>query len=252
MRFLAVIPARYESTRLPGKPLLDIGGVPMVVRAARCAAAAGAAEVWVATDHAGIRDAVEAAGFRALLTRADHASGTDRIAEVARELAWPDDELVVNLQGDEPLMPPELPRMVVRRLAVDPSLSMATACHPLRDAAEAFDPNLVKVVVSHAFEAMYFSRAPIPWARDAYAGTRDTLPPDLPVYRHLGIYAYRCGFLREFTHLSQPALERHEALEQLRAMWHGHSVGVVVTEEAPPPGVDTPADLERVRSLLRA
>ncbi len=249
--FCVVIPARHASSRLPAKALLDIAGKPMVVRVAERAAASGAAEVWVATDHPEILEVVQAAGFKAMLTRPDHASGTDRVAEVARTLGWPDSRIVVNLQGDEPMMPPELLRDVAQRLAADPEQAMATLCHPITDAAEMFDPNVVKVVVSRAFGALYFSRAPIPFDRDGFARGQDTLSPDLPVFRHLGLYAYRCAFLRQFTSLSHPALERHEALEQLRALWHGYSIGVVVTRTAPPAGVDTAQDLERVLRLFQ-
>lgn len=248
--FKAVIPARYGSTRLPGKPLADIAGRPMVVRVAERAAASGADEVWVATDHPGVVEAVTRAGHRAMLTRADHATGTDRLAEVARARGWTDDTIVANVQGDEPLIDPALIRAVARELAARPDADVATAGHPIPDAPTLFDPNVVKVVMDHAGYALYFSRAPIPFARDAFARTRDSLPPDLGALRHIGLYAYRVRFLRRFSELSPAPPEKLEALEQLRALWHGHRITVLITEHAPPAGVDTPQDLERVRQAF--
>ncbi|MDR2031772.1 MAG: 3-deoxy-manno-octulosonate cytidylyltransferase, partial [Azoarcus sp.] len=189
--FRVVIPARHASTRLPGKPLADIGGRPMVVRVLERAIASGAQEVWVATDHPGVRDAVRAAGGRALMTRPDHPSGTDRLAEVAAALGWRGDDIVVNVQGDEPLIDPALIAAVARELAADPEAAIATAAHPLRDTGEAFNPNVVKVVCDTRAHALYFSRAPIPWARDAWASGARPLPAGLPLLRHVGLYAYR-------------------------------------------------------------
>jgi 3-deoxy-manno-octulosonate cytidylyltransferase (CMP-KDO synthetase) len=249
-RFVVIVPARLASTRLPRKPLADIGGVPMVVRVARAAAASGADRVAVAADSPEIVDACSAHGVEALLTRADHASGTDRLAEAVEHLGLADDALVVNVQGDEPLMPAAVVRRVAEALAERPDCAIATACHPLHDAAEFFSPNVVKVVTDANGRALYFSRAPIPWSRDAFAAARDRLPPGLPARRHVGLYAYRAGFLRRFPQLPPAALEQHESLEQLRALAHGFGIAVIELTEALPPGVDTPEDLERVRALL--
>lgn len=250
--FRIVIPARYASTRLPAKPLADIAGKPMVVRVLERVGGAGAEEVCVATDHADVRDAVEAAGGTAVMTRPDHASGTDRLAEVATLRGWRDDDIVVNVQGDEPLIDPAMVKAVADALAQDTEAAIATAAHPLADAAEAFNPNVVKVVCDAAGRALYFSRAPIPWARDAWASRRDEVPPGLPMLRHVGLYAYRVGFLRRYTGLEASPLEHWEALEQLRAMWHGYRIRVLELAAAPPAGVDTAADLERVRALFAA
>ncbi|MCG6873910.1 MAG: 3-deoxy-manno-octulosonate cytidylyltransferase [Betaproteobacteria bacterium] len=257
LRFQVVIPARYASSRLPAKPLADLAGKPMVVRVVEQARASGAAGVWIATDHDAILQAASAHGCDALMTRADHASGTDRLAEVAERLGFPEDEIVVNVQGDEPLMPPALIGELAHTLARRTAASIATACHPIADPAEAFNPNVVKVVTDHAGYALYFSRAPIPFARDAWAphlgsSAPTLLPEGLPCYRHIGIYAYRAGFLREYSKLASAAVERFEALEQLRALWHGHRIAVIVTDTAPPAGVDTPGDLERVRQIFDA
>ncbi|NMG74504.1 3-deoxy-manno-octulosonate cytidylyltransferase [Aromatoleum diolicum] len=248
--FHVVIPARYASTRLPGKPLADIGGKPMVVRVLERARKAGAASVWVATDHASVLDAVKAAGGDALMTRADHASGTDRLAEVVDALGWSADDIVVNVQGDEPLIEPALIAAVARALADTPDAAIATAAHPLGDAAEFFNPNVVKVVCDARDHALYFSRAPIPWARDAFAASREAVPAGLPVQRHVGIYAYRAAFLRRYAGLAPSPLEHWEALEQLRALWHGYRIRVLSVAEAPAAGVDTPEDLERVRAVF--
>jgi 3-deoxy-manno-octulosonate cytidylyltransferase (CMP-KDO synthetase) len=249
-RFVVIVPARLASTRLPRKPLADIGGVPMVVRVARVAVASGAAQVAVAADSADIVDACRAHGIEALLTRADHASGTDRLAEAVEHLGLADDAVVVNVQGDEPLMPAAVVRRVAEALADRADCAIATACHPLHDAAEFFSPNVVKVVMDASGRALYFSRAPIPWSRDAFALGRDRLPPGLPARRHVGLYAYRAGFLRRFPQLPPAPLEQHESLEQLRALAHGFGIAVIELPEALPPGVDTPEDLERVRALL--
>lgn len=259
--FCVVIPARFASTRLPGKPLADIAGKPMVVRVAERAAQSGATVVVVATDHAGVFAAVQAAGFRAVMTSPDCASGTDRLAEVAAHEGWAEDAIVVNVQGDEPLIDPALIRATAERLAERPEAVMATVCHPLTDPAEVFNPNVVKVVLDARDDALLFSRAPIPWARDAWmplspgpspAGGEGSvvIPADLPVFRHVGLYAYRVGFLKAYPGLSQPALERLESLEQLRALWHGYRITVIRSDGASPPGVDTPEDLERVRALF--
>ena len=250
--FTAIIPARYASTRLPGKPLADICGKPMVVRVAERAVAAGADRVVVATDDVRIKAAVEVHGIAACLTAADHATGTDRLAEAAQQLGLADDAIVVNVQGDEPLLSPALIRAVADLAAAHPDAAIATACHLITDPAEAFNPNVVKVVLDARGHALYFSRATIPWARDAFAGGRDTLPQGLPLYRHYGLYAYRVRFLRAFPALAPAPIERFEALEQLRALWHGFRIVVAVTAGTPAPGVDTPEDLDRVRALFAA
>jgi 3-deoxy-manno-octulosonate cytidylyltransferase (CMP-KDO synthetase) len=246
--FTVIVPARYASSRFPGKPLADLAGRPMVVRVADRARASGAARVVVATDDPRIRDAVLAHGHQACMTRPDHPTGTDRLAEAAALLGLADDEIVVNVQGDEPLLAPSLVSEVAALLARTPAAAIATACHPIADAAEHFSPNVVKVVLDCAGFALYFSRAPVPWARDAFAEARDTLPPELPVYRHYGLYAYRVGFLKAYPTLPAAPVERFEALEQLRALWHGYRIVVTVTHGTPAPGVDTPEDLERARA----
>lgn len=247
MGFRIVIPARWASTRLPGKPLADIAGKPMVVRVAEAAARSGADEIWIATDDRRIVEAAAAHGHRAVLTRADHASGTDRLAEVALQQGWSDDAIVVNVQGDEPLIDPALITRVAAALAVDEEAVIATAAYPLTDIAEFLNPNAVKVVVGEKGRALYFSRAPIPWPRDAFAATHDALPPGLPVRRHIGLYAYRVGFLRHYTQLPPVLLEQWESLEQLRALAHGFAIHVVDCACTPAPGVDTPEDLALVR-----
>ena len=248
--FHVVIPARFASSRLPGKPLADIGGKPMVVRVLEQARKAGAASAWVATDHAGVADAVRAAGGDVLMTRADHPSGTDRLAEVVETLGWSDDAIVVNVQGDEPLIDPLLVQSVAAALAAAPDAAIATAAHALHDSAEFFNPNVVKVVCDARGRALYFSRAPMPWARDAFAAGRETLPADLPALRHVGIYAYRVAFLRRYAGLAPSPLENWEALEQLRALWHGFPIQVLTVAQAPAAGVDTPEDLARVRAVF--
>ena len=248
--FNVLIPARYSSTRLPGKPLSDIGGKPMVVRVAERARAGGAQRVVVATDDARIADAVRSHGFEAVMTRGDHPTGTDRLAEAANLLALDDAAIVVNVQGDEPLLEPALMREVAQTLSAHSDAAIATACHLIEDPTEAFNPNVVKVVLDGAGYALYFSRATIPWARDAFAGDRLQLPPGLPLYRHYGLYAYRVSFLRLYPTLPPAPIERFEALEQLRALWHGYRIVARVTRGAPAPGVDTPEDLERVRALF--
>lgn len=248
--FHVVIPARYASTRLPGKPLADIAGKPMIVRVAEAAARSAAADVHVATDDERVRVAVEAHGFPVRMTRGDHASGTDRLAEVVDALGWHDDDIVVNVQGDEPLIEPALIDAVARALALDDRAMVATAAHPLDSAADFFNANVVKVVCDGAGRALYFSRAPIPWARDAFAADRERLPDDLGALRHIGIYAYRAGFLRRYGGLTPAPLESIEALEQLRVLWHGYGIRVIDVDHAPAPGVDTAEDLARVRGVF--
>lgn len=247
MGFRVVIPARWASTRLPGKPLADIAGKPMVVRVAEAAAGSGAEEVLVATDDRRVAAACQAHGVTAVMTRDDHPSGTDRLAEVAAARGWPAELIVVNVQGDEPLIAPALIRQVAEALASDTGAAMATAAHPLTDIAEFLNPNVVKVVTDERGRALYFSRAPIPWPRDAFAATRDVLPAGLPARRHIGLYAYRAEFLLRYERLSPTSLEQWESLEQLRALAHGHAIHVVDCVSAPAPGVDTPEDLLRAR-----
>ncbi len=287
--FHVVIPARISSTRLPGKPLLPIDGKPMVVRVAEQAALSGAQQIWIATDHQPIMAAVHEHGFKGCMTRAEHPSGTDRIAEVVAQHNWADDTIVVNVQGDEPLIPPQLIRNVAQHLHDHPECAIATACHPIHDEASMRNPNIVKAVLDKNGNAMYFSRAPIPYPRDAFmdlsspagrdassssprglregdangighpaasplrgeAGMRE-LPGNLTVLRHIGIYAYRAGFLRAYSQLAPTAIEQIEALEQLRALWHGYKIGVTITQDAPPSGVDTEADLLAARKLFAA
>jgi 3-deoxy-manno-octulosonate cytidylyltransferase (CMP-KDO synthetase) len=247
--FTVLIPARYASTRLPGKALADIAGKPMVVRVAERARASGAARVVVATDDARIAAGASAHGVEAVLTRTDHPTGTDRLSEAAQRLGLSDDAIVVNVQGDEPLLEPALISRMADVLAAAPDAAVATACHPITDEAEAFNPNVVKVVLDARGHALYFSRATIPWARDAFAAPVRKLPQGLPLYRHYGLYAYRVAFLARYPLLEPAPLERFEALEQLRALWHGYRIVVAITGGTPAPGVDTPADLERVRAL---
>lgn len=252
-RFFVLIPARYASTRLPGKPLADLGGKPMVVRVAENARRSGAARVVIATDDARIVEAAAAHGIEACLTRGDHATGTDRLAEAAAQLGLGDDDIVVNVQGDEPLLAPALVARMAELLASRPEAAIATACHPIGDADEAFNPNVVKVALDARGNALYFSRATIPWAREAFAaGKPARLPHGLPLYRHYGLYAYRVSFLRRYPSLPPAPIERFEALEQLRALWHGERIVVEVTEGTPAPGIDTQEDLERARALYAA
>jgi 3-deoxy-manno-octulosonate cytidylyltransferase (CMP-KDO synthetase) len=238
--FAVVIPARYASTRFPGKPLADLAGKPMIVHVCERAAQSGATVVHVATDDARIASAVGAHGFNVVLTRADHPSGTDRIAEAAAQLGLADDAIVVNVQGDEPLIAPALIRRVAERLRERDGVAMATACHAIHDEAEAANPNVVKVVLDAQGHALYFSRARIPFPRQGSPAA----------YRHAGLYAYRARFLREYARLPVSPLEAAESLEQLRALWHGHRIAVVVSETDVPPGVDTPQDLQAVLRML--
>jgi 3-deoxy-manno-octulosonate cytidylyltransferase (CMP-KDO synthetase) len=249
--FTVLVPARLASTRLPNKPLADIDGLPMVVRVAQRAALSNASQVVVAADSQEIVSACEAHGIRALLTRMDHPSGSDRLAEASALLGLTDDDVVVNVQGDEPLIDPDLINQVATLLSQRPTASMSTAAHTIDQVAEFTNPNVVKVVLDQAQLALYFSRAPIPWWRDGNTQGIQSLPSPPPL-RHIGIYGYRVGFLKAFPQLPPAPIESCEALEQLRAMWHGHKIAVHVTDKAPGPGVDTPEDLARVRELFRA
>lgn len=250
MSFVAVIPARAASTRLPGKPLLDIAGKPMVVRTAEQTARSQASRVIIATDDPAIQAAAIAHGFDAVLTRADHPTGTDRLAEVARQMGWDDDTIVVNVQGDEPLIDPAQINAVADLLAQDPGAAIATCATPIDNVHTLFNPNAVKVVCDARQRALYFSRAPIPWARDQLADGQQRLAPKLPALHHIGLYAYRAGFLKIFPTLPVGSLEHFESLEQLRALENGYSIAVLTTHEHPAAGVDTQEDLERVRNIF--
>ena len=257
MAFVVIIPARLASTRLPNKPLADIGGKPMVVRVAERALLSGAERVLVAADHADIAAACSAHGIAFCLTRTDHPSGTDRIAEAAASIGLPPECVIVNVQGDEPLIAPSL--IAATAALVSPTVPMATAAHALTSAEEFFNPNIVKVVLNAAGQALYFSRAPVPWHRDAFAAAAagtlpaalaGVLPAGLQPLRHVGLYAYRNDFLQDYPTLAPAPMEQVEALEQLRVLWHGLPIAVHVTQDVPAAGVDTPEDLLRVRQLF--
>lgn len=247
MSFSILIPARMASSRLPGKPLADIAGLPMIVRVAQRAAEAGAARVVVAADDARIVQACEAHDIDAVLTRTDHPSGSDRLAEACTLLGLDGDDLVVNVQGDEPLIDPALVRRCADLLDERPDCVMSTAAHPIHDPADFANPNVVKAVLDAAGRALYFTRAPVPCWRDGPAGA---LPQPAPALRHMGLYGYRAGFLRRFPALEPAPIERTEQLEQLRVLWHGERIAVHVSPDAPGAGVDTPEDLARVRALF--
>lgn len=251
MNFIVIVPARLASTRLPRKPLADIGGVPMVVRVARNAALSEASRVVVAADDEEIVDACRSHQVDSVLTSAGHTTGTDRLSEAVDLLAIAPETIVVNVQADEPMMPPRVMRQVARLLEERDDCEIATAAHTIEDASEFFSPDVVKVVVDQRDRALTFSRAPIPWSRDAFAVTKSALPADLPALRHIGLYAYRAGFLLRFPALARPAIEEHEKLEQLRALAHGIGIAVLQLRAALPPGVDTPADLQRVRAMIQ-
>jgi 3-deoxy-manno-octulosonate cytidylyltransferase (CMP-KDO synthetase) len=248
--FIVLIPARLASTRLPNKPLADIAGKPMVVRVAERARQSHASRVVVATDSESIQAACTAHGVEALLTRPDHPSGSDRLAEGCDLLGLTDDALIVNVQGDEPLIDPALINAVARLLDEHPDVSMSTAAHPIQSVTELTNPNVVKVVTDARGIALYFSRAPIPWWRDGSSGGKAQLPAQPPALRHVGLYGYRVGFLREFPRLAPAPIESCESLEQLRAIWHGYRIAVHTTPVAPGLGVDTPEDLAHVRALF--
>lgn len=250
MSFVVIIPARFASTRLPGKPLQDINGKPMIVHVLERARESGADRIIVATDHPDVASAVEAAGGEVCMTRADHQSGTERLAEVVEKCAFSDDTIIVNIQGDEPMIPPAIVRQVAENLASSSS-GMATLAVPIHDAEEAFNPNAVKVVMDAQGYALYFSRATIPWDRDRdrFAHSRETIGDSL--LRHIGIYGYRAGFIRRYVSWAPSPLEQIEMLEQLRVLWYGEKIHVAVAAEVPGTGVDTPEDLERVRAELR-
>ncbi|MBS1211733.1 MAG: 3-deoxy-manno-octulosonate cytidylyltransferase [Proteobacteria bacterium] len=248
--FKIVIPARYGSSRLPSKPLLPIAGRPMIAHVCDRALLAGADQVVVATDDHRIVEAVSGLAVTAMLTSPDHHSGTERIAEVTEKLGWDDRTLIVNLQGDEPLMRPDLIRQLAQALASQAQCEVATLAAPIRDRAEVFNPNAVKVVLDRTGNALYFSRAPIPWHRDSFAVEGAVLPDGVPYLRHIGIYAYSAGFLRRYTRWPASPLESVESLEQLRILWMGERIFVLPVEKAPEAGVDTEDDLARVRRML--
>jgi 3-deoxy-manno-octulosonate cytidylyltransferase (CMP-KDO synthetase) len=245
--FYVVIPARYASTRLPGKPLLDIAGKPMVLWVAERAKQSGAKQVIVATDDSRIYEVVQQHGYIAVMTRVDHVSGTDRIAEVAIKQAWGDDAIVVNVQGDEPLIDPTLIAEVAMTLARNQDAVMATACHQIKNKADFVNPNVVKLVMDAQGNALYFSRSPIPYPRDTFDAATLELTS---AYRHVGIYGYRAAFLRQYAALQPSAIEQIECLEQLRVLHHGYKIAVTISNDAPATGVDTQLDLDYVRSIL--
>ena len=245
MTFKVVIPARYASTRLQGKPLLDIAGKPMVVRVAEQAAKSGASEIVIATDFEKIMQVATEHNIKAVMTCINHQSGTDRIAEVAQKLGWGDEEIVVNVQGDEPLIDPKLIQEVAAHLAASQDAVMATACHAIHDEASLLNPNIVKLVMDANSNALYFSRSPIPYPRD------DIYKQNIQSHRHIGIYAYRVGFLKQYAQLAVTELEKIESLEQLRVLHHGYKIGVTITQNAPASGVDTQEDLDYVRNVWK-
>lgn len=253
--FVVLIPARMDSSRLPGKALADIAGIPMVVRVANQARQSAAGHVAICTDSLEIADVARSHGHEVVMTRNDHASGTERLGEAVQQLQLPDDSIVVNVQGDEPEMPPALINALAERLAADPFYPMATAAHPVQSAEDWLNPNVVKVVGDHDNRALLFSRAPIPWHRAHFGQQLTEVSGDALTQaftearplRHIGIYAYRAGFLAHYAGLSPCRLEQIEALEQLRVLFHGYAIKLLITDEAPPAGVDTPADLAAVR-----
>lgn len=249
MRFRVVIPSRYGAQRLPGKPLADIGGRPLVLHVCDRAKESGAAEVLVATDDARIRDACQGDGFSVELTSPNHASGTDRIAEVATRRGWDDDDIVVNLQGDEPLMPSTNVEQVARLL--ESGADMSTLCTPIHDLTEFLNPSVVKVVADGQGRALYFSRAPIPWYRDGAAGGLGSQQHCQGALRHIGLYGYRVSSLKRLAATPPCELEQLEKLEQLRALWLGMNIAIDVARDFPGPSVDTPDDLVRVAALIQ-
>ncbi|MDP9768290.1 3-deoxy-manno-octulosonate cytidylyltransferase [Kosakonia cowanii] len=249
MSFVVIIPARYASTRLPGKPLVDINGKPMVVHVLERARESGAERIIVATDNEEVREAVQAVGGEVCMTRADHQSGTERLAEVVEKCGFSDETVIVNVQGDEPMIPPAIIRQVADNLAARRDVGMATLAVPIESAEEAFNPNAVKVVMDAQGYALYFSRATIPWDRDHFAASRETIGDSF--LRHIGIYGYRAGFIRRYVSWQTSPLEQIEMLEQLRVLWYGERIHVDVASVVPGTGVDTPEDLERVRQAMR-
>jgi 3-deoxy-manno-octulosonate cytidylyltransferase (CMP-KDO synthetase) len=251
MDYKIVIPARYASSRLPGKPLLDIGGKPMIQRVYETAGECQASEVVIATDDQRILEASEGFGAKVCMTATNHPSGTDRIAEVASRMGWADDTIVVNLQGDEPRMPPSLPNQVALDMETHERADITTISAPISDRDQLFDPHVVKVVTDAEGYALYFSRAPIPWHRDEFLHNNNPLPEDIGFARHIGLYAYRVGYLERYVNLSPSPMEQAESLEQLRVLWHGGCIHVSAAETEPGPGIDTADDLVRVRKMYQ-
>lgn len=251
LKFRVAIPARYGSTRLPGKPLREIARRPMIEHVYSRALASGAKEVVIATDDPRIREVAEDFGAAVCMTATTHLSGTDRLAEVATLRGWSDEDIIVNLQGDEPLMPPALIRQVAVSLDTHPAAGISTVCTRIQTAQQIFDPHVVKVVRDEQGYALYFSRAPIPYHRDEFSRNRDKIPVGADYFRHIGLYAYRASVLRRYPQLPACMLEQIESLEQLRALWNRIRIQVHETAEAPPVGVDTEQDLARVEDLIR-
>jgi 3-deoxy-manno-octulosonate cytidylyltransferase (CMP-KDO synthetase) len=251
LRFKVVIPARYASTRLPGKPLLNIAGKPMIAHVCEKALQAGAEEVVVATDDDRILQTVTDLGIRAIMTRPDHQSGTERINEVAELCGWSGDDVIVNVQGDEPLIPPVIIQELASVLAGQQQAGIATLAAKILDHEEIFNPNAVKVVLNKDGYALYFSRAPIPWDKDSFAQQVKQVSGKMPYYRHIGMYAYTVDFLKRYCLWKPSLLESVESLEQLRILWHGEAIRVKIVEKTPAAGVDTVEDLVRVEELMR-
>lgn len=247
MSFSVIIPARAASTRLPGKPLLDIGGLPMVIRTAQQASKSAASQVIIATDSIDIAQTVQNYNFQCVITSPEHLTGTDRLSEVVQKLQFTDDQIVVNVQGDEPFIEPDLINAVANLLQQNQNATIATCATAITDAAVFFDPNVVKVVCDYKSQALYFSRAPIPWARDVLAKQNHVLAKDIPAWQHIGLYAYRSSFLHKFPKLVVGQLEKYESLEQLRAMEHGFAIFVHFAPNTPAKGIDTPEDLKAAR-----
>ena len=254
MSYYIIIPSRYHSTRLPGKPLLDINGKPLIQHVYECAIKSSAREVIVATDDERIEKVAQGFGGRVCMTRHDHRSGTDRLSEVVDQLGLSDDEIIVNLQGDEPMMPGILLEQVAKSLQNSPVASISTLCEPITLSKDVFDPDIVKVIVDHSGHALYFSRAPIPWLRGEYEhAAQEKIKDELPgnCFRHIGLYAYRTDFLKTYPQLETCQIEQQESLEQLRALYHGYRIRVDIAQESAGIGVDTPDDLEKARYLLQ-
>lgn len=250
MSFTVVIPARFASSRLPGKPLLDIGGKPMLQRVYEQAQKSEASRIIIATDDSRIADAAAGFGAEVCMTSDQHPSGTDRLQEVAQKLGFYADDIIVNVQGDEPLIPPRLINQVAHNLAADPSAGIATLCERIVDETAVHNPNVVKVVTDARGYALYFSRATISWSRDAFTENLQQLPPT-PLYRHIGLYGYRVNLLNDFVRWAPAPIEQAEQLEQLRALWNGVRIHVAEADENHPAGVDTADDLQRVRDYLQ-
>lgn len=254
MSFSVVIPARYSSSRLPGKPLLDIAGKPMIQHVYEKACLSEAQEVVVATDDIRIKEVCEGFGAKVVMTSPEHPSGTDRLEEVVSQLGYYLDDIVVNVQGDEPLIPPRIINQVAHNLAAEQEASIATLCEDITDIDSVLNPNVVKVVFDEKGHACYFSRAPIPWPRDQFGSLESAastgMPKGINYFRHIGIYAYRVKFLKSYVKWDPCPIEMAECLEQLRALWHGEKIHVALADEQPPAGVDTQADLERVREII--